>query len=305
VNSSRSTARRMRLAIALRFRNSATPQTLARLGYRLDSTPTIYRLIDPRWQSPGRSRPLCVANLIEAKYLNRTPLSDLCGLMGYDRGAFFKFAFREAMTRGAAQEGPPIFQFRHVLSPHPPFMLDTHGDPVEPSDWAMGDANEFLKDDPKRRELYLSGYANQVQGLNVHLLEIIDRLLKSPRPIIIILHGDHGSGFNTSHANSRDTCLWERYSPLLAVYSSDGRLQPRIPDDVSLVNVFRIVFGTYFGSNSPLLPNRSFYAPFDDLTKLEQVEASRSCDASDPVVAHDESINAALTNPTIRLQSKD
>ena len=96
-------------------------------------------------------------------------------------------------------------------------------------------------------------------------------MLSSSRPTGIILHGDHGSGlhFNLDHLDEK--CLWERYSPLLAVYSSDGRFQEAVAAGTSLVNVYRIFFNTYFNSGLPVLQNRYFYAPFSELTKIQEV----------------------------------
>jgi hypothetical protein len=272
--------RLIRMLLTRRLHDAVVPTALAQLGYRLDSTPTVYSAVDPRWGVAVQDRPLCAVNLLEATYIRRTPLYGLCRSMGYGRGTYFRLVFTQAMTRGPVESGPPVFEFRHVLSPHPPFVLDTDGnfaDPPRETDWRLADADTFIRDDPRRREEYSRGYARQVQGLNIQVLRTVDRLLKSRRPLIIVLHGDHGSGLHTSHVRREDTCLWERFSPLLAVYSSDGRLQQQIPDDLSLVNLYRIVFRTYFGSDMPLLPNRSFYAPFKDLSLLEPVKVTQPC----------------------------
>jgi hypothetical protein len=70
------------------------------------------------------------------------------------------------------------------------------------------------------------------------------------------------------------------------VYSSDGRLQREVKDDISLVNLYRLVFRIYFGSEVPLLPNRSYFASFKDLTGLELVDATRSCSVTNTVAGH-------------------
>lgn len=53
--------------------------------------------------------------------------------------------------------------------------------------------------------------------------------------------------------------MGERFAPLLAAYSSDGRLQQALPPDINLTNLYRVVFNTYFGTDMPMLPNRSFF----------------------------------------------
>jgi hypothetical protein len=53
--------------------------------------------------------------------------------------------------------------------------------------------------------------------------------------------------------------MGERFAPLLAVYSNDGRLQRALPRDINLTNLYRVVFNTYFGTEMPMLPDRSVF----------------------------------------------
>ena len=61
------------------------------------------------------------------------------------------------------------------------------------------------------------------------------------------------------HDSAEQSCMGERFAPLLAAYSSDGRLQQALPPDINLTNLYRVVFNTYFGTDMPMLPNRSFF----------------------------------------------
>ena len=71
------------------------------------------------------------------------------------------------------------------------------------------------------------------------------------------------------------TCLQERFSPLLAVYSSDDRLQRSLPYDLNLANLYRLVFNTYFGTEMPLLPNRSVFAGWKNPGQQQTVPQER------------------------------
>ena len=279
----------LRSLVAHRFRSSATLDLLSRAGYRFDATPTIYAPLSVDWGEPVARRPLCAVTFFEDGYFMKTPMHLWCKYTGEDLGGYFRLSFAEAMTRGPVTSGPPVFQFRHVLSPHPPFILNAEGEPVEPRGpgWSPSDGSGFIHGDPQLREEYRAGYADQVQGLNRHLLRLVDNLLKSPRPKIIIMHGDHGSGLY--HEQKRDkaerTCIWERFSPLLAVYAFDGRLQEAIPEDISLVNVYRALFSVYFGAEFPPLENRHYYLAFDDMFSPQPVSPTATCKAEPHAVA--------------------
>ena len=72
----------------------------------------------------------------------------------------------------------------------------------------------------------------------------------------------------------------ERFSPLLAVYASDGRLQQALPRDINLANLYRVVFNTYFGTEMPMLPDRSVFIGWkhpEQQRVISAEEITRSC----------------------------
>ena len=83
-----------------------------------------------------------------------------------------------------------------------------------------------------------------------------------------------------------DTCVQERFSPLLAVYASDDRLQRSLPDDLNLANLYRLVFNTYFGTEMPLLPNRSVFAGWKNPGQQQTVPPERLGGAAGPLHPH-------------------
>ena len=164
----------------------------------------------------------------------------------------------------------PKFVFAHIISPHPPFVFDREGKPVDSQySFTFQDASEFpgsLKEYPHR-------YVEQVQFVNDHLEKMIGTILaQSQTPPIIILQADHGSGMLTDLTSAERTCIRERFSPFAAYYlpGLDGGV---VPSDISNVNIFRIIFNNYFKATLPLLESRQYfykgmqtYYDFEDVT---------------------------------------
>jgi len=148
------------------------------------------------------------------------------------------------------------FVLVHIWAPHPPFIFDKNGNPIQPDrPYFSGDANVFFG----TRQEYLDGYAGEVTYINTLLEQTIDYILKgSKTPPIIILQGDHGPGTHSSFVSVTDTCLEERFSILNAYYFPD-RNYSSLSDDISPVNSFRVVLNQYLGADLALLENRNYY----------------------------------------------
>ena len=164
----------------------------------------------------------------------------------------------------------PKFIFGHVIAPHPPFVFDRAGQPLDsPHLFTFQDANEF----PGTSEEYRQRYVEQVEFVNHQLQKTIDSILaKSDNPPIIILQSDHGSGLLTDLTSSEKTCIRERFSPFAAYYLPELNHEV-IPAEISNVNLFRIIFNEYFDARLPLLENRQYfytdtktYYDFEDVT---------------------------------------
>jgi hypothetical protein len=171
----------------------------------------------------------------------------------------------------------PKFIFAHIVSPHPPFVFDQDGNARNPVyTFSFNDANDF----PGTREEYRKAYIAQVEFVNKQLEEMMEAIFaKSEVPPIIILQADHGPGMLTDFRSSANTCLKERFSTFSA-YNFPGMDPENVPDDISAVNVFRLVFNHYFGAELPLLENRFYY--YKDtifIYKAEEITAQidRAC----------------------------
>lgn len=131
-------------------------------------------------------------------------------------------------------EPRPRFIYAHFLTPHPPFHLDSLGQPIP--------ENNF---DIKK------GYVHQIARINQFISQLTDTLLKPrTRPLVIILQGDHGYTTVTDMVLKK-----ERMFPnLQAWYFSTGNYE-KLPADLTNVNTFRILLNTWFKKDLPILQN--------------------------------------------------
>lgn len=159
----------------------------------------------------------------------------------------------QELEEAAVLEGPK-FVFAHMVTPHPPFVFDADGKPVAPM--GSGDGTVYSGG----VEHYLNGYAGQVQYTNRLVEKMIDRILETSKtPPIIIVQGDHGPGAYLDWQSVEKTCLRERF-PILNAYYLPGKAEAAaaIPQDISPVNTFRVLFNTYFDTRLPVETNRHF-----------------------------------------------
>ena len=67
----------------------------------------------------------------------------------------------------------------------------------------------------------------------------------------------------------------ERYSIFNACLFPDGG-DKNLYDSISPVNTFRVLFNHYFGTDYPLLEDRSFYVPFEEIYNFTQISRLES-----------------------------
>jgi hypothetical protein len=159
----------------------------------------------------------------------------------------------------AADVSSPKFVFVHVEVPHHPFIFMPDGS-INPDKRFY--PNIYMPED----QLTRIGYINQVQYVNSQVIPAIDKILAdSKQPPIIIIEGDHGL-----LADVRLKNLYAIYLP--------GAGKDQLYSTITPINTFRIVFNNYFGTDLPLLEDRSYISTFAkpmDLT--QQWEDSAQC----------------------------
>jgi len=129
----------------------------------------------------------------------------------------------------------PKFVFVHMLVPHEPYIITENG--------------EYKYTSNKDKNGYIAGikYINQQMLSIVHILTSESNI--SP---IIIIQGDHGSALPGVTSEMR-------HSILNAYYVNDLARANLYPS-ISPVNTFRVIFNAYFGTNLPLLEDKSYFA---------------------------------------------
>lgn len=179
-------------------------------------------------------------------------------------------------TLQAVPEMPgPKFVFAHILSPHPPFILDREGNFILPDrSYSTWDASLF----PGSAEEYKKGYTDQMMFVNSQIMKIITNILeKSANPPVIIIMGDHGPGAYYDTLNLNESCLAERFSILNAYYFPDGNYKLLYPS-ITPVNSFRVVLNQYFDANMDLLEDKNYFAGW--LSPYQFADVSDKIDAT-------------------------
>lgn len=167
--------------------------------------------------------------------------------------------FQFEQLEGLAGGGPePLFVFAHVLSPHEPFVFDRDGSYVT------------LRQERARSEG--ENYVRQLRYLNGRILGLVDALLATPDPPVIILQSDEGPFEGPSDWEGASPAVLARKFPILNAYHLPGLEDPGLTPSTSPVNSFRVVLNGYFGTHLPLLPDRSFvYRRAEDLYAFREV----------------------------------
>lgn len=264
-------ARKMDYLLSL-FRRNRVVESLRGLGYRLLAFDSGYDntefgdaeiRLSSGW-SPGE---------FAAELINFTPLPPLLALFGRGgyRGNLQYRAHRERILYAlenipeTAQIEGPLFVFAHILAPHPPFVFDENGGPVQLSDYYItGDAAGFLGRMGISQEEYRKYYIAQLKFINRQVMEMVDRLLEkiSPAPIII-LQADHGPRSGYAFCDLAASDPEEGLSIFNAYYLPEDGERNLYPG-ITPVNTFRVIFNRYFGTDLELLPDRSYFTEWKD-----------------------------------------
>ena len=145
----------------------------------------------------------------------------------------------------------PLFVFAHVIAPHPPFVFAADGSPpATQTPCAMLDGSSYL-DAGCTPEEYRALYVDELRFINEKVLEAIDRIeANSTRPTVIILQSDHGPGAESDWSHPEKSNFFERIPILLAI-RLPGEDNPELSPDFTPVNLYPMLFSTFFRETSP------------------------------------------------------
>jgi hypothetical protein len=152
----------------------------------------------------------------------------------------------------AMRDRPPALVFSHVPAPHQPTVFGTDGVPV-----VVPLTDAWFADSPGERgedpDEFVERYRAQLPYLNARVLATIDGIVEAAEvPPVIVLFSDHGSAsvvdWNEIETVQADPArVLERTGNFFAALTP-GR-ENVFPDDVSPVDLFRLLFDAYFDTD--------------------------------------------------------
>jgi hypothetical protein len=206
-----------------------------------------------------------LVNVFHNSVMNTTPLPDIIGLKkepgvfdAYRRDVLYVF---NSIRKVPQMHPGPKFVFVHIEVPHTPFVFGPNGEPVSiESEFSFDDADWLIRGGRLNRAQYRKAYCGQVRFVNARMEKVIDEILSnSSRPPIILILGDHGARSGTIWEDPVRTDVKECLSNLGAFHLPGGGEELLYPD-ITLVNLFRVIFNHYFGGEFELLPDRCYFS---------------------------------------------
>ena len=167
----------------------------------------------------------------------------------------------------------PVFVWAHVMLPHPPWIFGPNGEEITPGKPLLITDNPEFRDSGWEPKIQ---YIQQVQFANKKTIEVIENILENNKNVIIIIQGDHGTAWETNWMDPSKDDAWQRLRNFDAIYFPDEDKRVQLNDDRTLVNTFRIVFNSYFGSDYEILENKMYWGwnakpyHFEDVTNYLQ-----------------------------------
>lgn len=147
----------------------------------------------------------------------------------------------------------PKYVFAHLLIPHDPYVFNADGSFTGRAQVAQLGREE--------------SYRRQLQYANARMLETVDRILDRDPDAVIMLQGDEGPfparyaadewGFAWQEAT--DAELEEKFGILFAMRVPGADLaREGFHDGITPVNAFRVILNARFGTDLPMLPDRTW-----------------------------------------------
>lgn len=249
-------------------KQSVVREILQEHGYRTISFPTGYsgtELKDADVYLEGYRRGFSRLSSFHYGLLTTTPIPEVLDLFGVSSADMVE-SHRKTLLNPFQQMGDlsdreaPLWVFAHILAPHPPFVfLEDGSRPACERTFSLADGSDYFKLGGTPEE-YRRGYREQLAFINRMVKPAVTRILqRASRPTIIILQSDHGPGLGLNWDRRESTRFDERLPILLALRFPEGPVR-ELPQDLSPVNVYRIILRRYLALDLPPLENRSYYS---------------------------------------------
>jgi len=157
----------------------------------------------------------------------------------------------------------PKFVLVHLMIPHRPFVFGPTGEDILPENLKLNDNSVNLE----TTDLYLG----QLEFMNFKMMNVIEKLLDTENPPVIIIQSDHGMRID----NSEDEYIQflSGFNNFKAYYfPHEGRNMEF--ETTTPVNSFRILFNLYLDEEYELLEDKIYYKideknyQFRDITEI-------------------------------------
>lgn len=203
-------------------------------------------------------------NQFELKLLGQTPvhefLMDIQMQNAFDTHRAKQIEALNRIPHIAQDYQSPAFVFAHILLPHPPFVFNADGNPIDPADpnFHIGDADSLVNITMTIQE-YQKSYGNQIHYLNQMVLEMVKRIRKSDPGAVIVLQGDHGPGSQYVGNSLAKTNMHERSGILNAYLFPDADYSSLYPA-ITPANTFRVISNRFFKTEFELVEDTTYFS---------------------------------------------
>jgi len=166
------------------------------------------------------------------------------------------------LSKMAKSSDTPKFVLAHLMVPHRPFVFGPTGEDILP---------ENLKLNDKGTNLEVDLYLGQLEFVNFKMRDVIEKLLNTENPPVIIIQSDHGM--------RRDNSQGEYIQFLSGFNNFKAYYFPHEGKNIEFetttpVNSFRILFNLYFDEEHELLEDKIYSQiegkdyQFKDITEI-------------------------------------
>jgi hypothetical protein len=157
----------------------------------------------------------------------------------------------------AERSSRPKFVLAHLMSPHPPYVFASDGQPREAMPCFQEECSLFDGGQRYGTDEQLAAAQEQVAYLDGQVANTVANVLAdSARPPVVIVMSDHGHRHDIDDHAEGLRNLFMAYTP--------GH-ENLFPDDVTPVNVLNRILGSYVGAAAALVDEPSYWVDMHDL----------------------------------------
>jgi hypothetical protein len=138
----------------------------------------------------------------------------------------------------------PRFLYIHFMLPHRPFIFRADG--------SARPALEYLQ----KKDVYsVKSYLDQLTFTNVVIKDLVEQIMRTENPSLVLLEGDHGFRIAppTNPSRYKEYINGKNQFKNLSAYYFYDKNYTSLYDSITPVNSFRVVLHQYFNRDLPLL----------------------------------------------------